>query len=254
MDELVLEKPEKYFWLRSGRGLRSLRELANALPSIPVEEFAYHVNAQKNDFSNWVRDVFKQEELAKRLFPCRTKEQFQTALYNALVQKEIASRQTHREDRHQTDEAALATDPERFSKYHEEKAKSNDELADRFDAVARRFSESMHVETPKALQRRFESLSERYQELRRKVADARKSGKDPFIADLTLRPFASKLEYARVSQSERDFLGVEMLLDEAARELADATAAQEPDVRKEVDRLMRQDESGKRTDEHGGKA
>lgn len=55
---------EHVFWCCDGRILRNLRELCDALGAMSDEAFAYHVNAAKNDFHNWVKDVIKDETLA----------------------------------------------------------------------------------------------------------------------------------------------------------------------------------------------
>jgi hypothetical protein len=55
---------EHVFWCRDGRILKNLRELCDALGAMSDDTFTYHVNAAKNDFSNWVKDVIKDDALA----------------------------------------------------------------------------------------------------------------------------------------------------------------------------------------------
>ena len=60
--------PEEHvFWCRDGNIFRDMKELAEGLVKMSDEVFAYHVNSEKNDFSNWVRDVLKDEKLASDL-------------------------------------------------------------------------------------------------------------------------------------------------------------------------------------------
>ncbi len=47
------------FWCHDGRVLRNLRELKDALEMMSDENYAYHANKDKNDFSNWIKEVFK---------------------------------------------------------------------------------------------------------------------------------------------------------------------------------------------------
>ena len=64
----LADVPEEYvFWCSNGHILRNMRELAEALNTMTDEAFAYHSNAQKNDFSNWVRDIIRDDELASSL-------------------------------------------------------------------------------------------------------------------------------------------------------------------------------------------
>jgi hypothetical protein len=250
--EKVLEEPRLYFWLRSGSGLRSLRELANRLPSMPADEFAYHSGPPRHDFSAWIEGVFGEKELAERLRKCRAKEEFQTVLYNHLVRHELHKRKEERarreaqkaehraqspEPRAPSPEELLASDPAKFSAYHAEESKLKDALADRFDAVARRFAEAKVALTPERVTKRIEAITARHKELRQRIADARKQGKDPLIADLTLRPVVAKLEYARLSEDERDFQQIETILREAEFELKEELELQSPDAKRDVERL-----------------
>ncbi len=59
--------PEKAFWLSDGRMLKNLKELAQALETMPAAVWNSHVNDQKNDFANWAEDVFSQKQLGSAL-------------------------------------------------------------------------------------------------------------------------------------------------------------------------------------------
>jgi hypothetical protein len=50
-----------------------MKELAEGLAAISDETFSYHSNAQKNDFSKWVREVIKDEKLASDLSTATTR-------------------------------------------------------------------------------------------------------------------------------------------------------------------------------------
>ena len=64
----LADVPEEYvFWCNDGQAFKNLRELNHGLNTMTDETFAYHVNMEKNDFSNWVRDIIGDYELAKEL-------------------------------------------------------------------------------------------------------------------------------------------------------------------------------------------
>jgi len=64
--KLLAKVPDEYvFRCQDGRILRDMKELAEALATMTDETFAYHSNAEKKDFSNWVRDIIGDEKLAK---------------------------------------------------------------------------------------------------------------------------------------------------------------------------------------------
>jgi hypothetical protein len=58
---------EYVFWSRDGSIFGSMKELAEGLSAMSDETFTYHSNSEKHDFSNWVRDVIKDEKLASEL-------------------------------------------------------------------------------------------------------------------------------------------------------------------------------------------
>ena len=55
---------EKWFFFKNGRHASSIEELCRALEWLGDDEFRFHVNMQRNDFANWVEDVFHEGELA----------------------------------------------------------------------------------------------------------------------------------------------------------------------------------------------
>ena len=60
--------PEEYvFRCCDGSILHSVKELGAALKTMTDETYAFHVTTGKNDFTNWVRDIVKDERLAKNL-------------------------------------------------------------------------------------------------------------------------------------------------------------------------------------------
>ena len=67
-EKLLADVPEdRVFWCNDGRIFRNMRDLSAGLASMSGETFAYHVNDEKNDFSNWLNDVVEDEKLAKDL-------------------------------------------------------------------------------------------------------------------------------------------------------------------------------------------
>ncbi|MBT4823950.1 hypothetical protein HN695_05525 [Candidatus Woesearchaeota archaeon] len=53
------------FKVVSGGELVNLEELLKALKTMDKESFSHHVNENKNDFSNWIKDVLKDSDLAE---------------------------------------------------------------------------------------------------------------------------------------------------------------------------------------------
>jgi len=62
------------FRTKDGKEIRSLHELHYVLTKMNNEIFNYHVNENKNDFANWIRDTFKDNDLAEAVKKAKTKE------------------------------------------------------------------------------------------------------------------------------------------------------------------------------------
>lgn len=56
-------EPEKSFWLSDGRNLKNLKELEVAFETMDESVWNYHVTSGKNDFANWIEEVFGQHQL-----------------------------------------------------------------------------------------------------------------------------------------------------------------------------------------------
>ena len=67
-EKLLADVPEyRFFWCNDGRIFRNMRDLSAGLASMSAETFVYHLNTEKNDFSNWLKDSVGDEQLAEDL-------------------------------------------------------------------------------------------------------------------------------------------------------------------------------------------
>jgi hypothetical protein len=67
-EKLLADVPEyRFFWCNDGRIFRNMKDLSTGLASMSAHTFAYHLNADKNDFSNWLKDSVGDEQLAEDL-------------------------------------------------------------------------------------------------------------------------------------------------------------------------------------------
>lgn len=83
----VLQKApnELAFVLADGTKLRSILELINALQEMNDEVFCHHVNSERNDFSNWVGDIYEEHELADEMKKLETKLDHELLLLRRVV-------------------------------------------------------------------------------------------------------------------------------------------------------------------------
>jgi len=75
---------DKYFVLKDGTVIRSLFELSKALDSMQEAVFTHHVNANRNDFYNWIKDVVKDKALAEDVLNSRTNKEMQKFIRSAI--------------------------------------------------------------------------------------------------------------------------------------------------------------------------
>ncbi|MGB9748522.1 MAG: hypothetical protein ACP5OZ_02985 [Candidatus Woesearchaeota archaeon] len=85
MEEAVDIPESKYFVLKDGKRLASIQELVEALRVISDDVFYHHVNDFKNDFENWVRFVFLNNELADKIGKFKTRNDILLELQNYVL-------------------------------------------------------------------------------------------------------------------------------------------------------------------------
>ena len=59
--------PEHYFYTCDGTIIRNIEELFQSLQDMPDHVFNHHVNSERNDFHNWIKDVHENHGLAKNV-------------------------------------------------------------------------------------------------------------------------------------------------------------------------------------------
>jgi KaiC/GvpD/RAD55 family RecA-like ATPase len=83
------EEHNKFLFPVSGKEVKTLKELKEFLENTDEEEFSYHLNEERNDFENWVRDALNEEELAELIKRKGTKEGVIQVIDYFLTKQEI---------------------------------------------------------------------------------------------------------------------------------------------------------------------
>ncbi len=76
---------EKHFVLANGQPVKNVAELAAILDQLEDHVFNHHVNANRNDFHNWVKDVFEDVELARKIAGINDKKHLQLIIYRHMA-------------------------------------------------------------------------------------------------------------------------------------------------------------------------
>ena len=78
--------PEEHvFYFSDGNQARNLEDLQNTLVRMNDDTFNYHSNIEKSDFSNWVKDVVGDEELAQKLRKAKDRSRALTAVSDRVA-------------------------------------------------------------------------------------------------------------------------------------------------------------------------
>jgi hypothetical protein len=76
-------KPGEYFYLNNRMVLKNLHDLIDILEVVDDETYKHHVSGNRNDFSEWIQAVFKNNELAEKVKNAGSKMEIIEALEKA---------------------------------------------------------------------------------------------------------------------------------------------------------------------------
>lgn len=80
---------DKVFWVSDGRILKNLSEMINALNTMSDETYKFHTSGEKNDFADWVLQVFGSRKIYLKIRTMRKREKVAQAVKKVLdVEKE----------------------------------------------------------------------------------------------------------------------------------------------------------------------
>jgi hypothetical protein len=93
MDLLGKAKPEHWFYCADGSVLTTMQELERKLLTIDGHSHGHHVNQEKNDFSNWIRDVFGDHQLALEVRQAKTPAEAAATIKKHMAEAEKAKKE-----------------------------------------------------------------------------------------------------------------------------------------------------------------
>ncbi|MBD3203939.1 hypothetical protein GF327_06575 [Candidatus Woesearchaeota archaeon] len=169
--------PENYFTVSDGQIIKSPEELKIILAYMEQETFKKHVNEDKNDFSDWIRNVFNDKELSENLKTKKTKKEMVEYLRN----------------------------------YYKKKSKEN---IDRFDKKKESvYEKKIDLNQEKKYSgQEMHNLSGafkfRLEKTRDKISEFRKKGHDTKICELYMMQIPAKIKMFETIRTERELLKI----------------------------------------------
>ncbi len=86
-DILKDANPEHYFFVQDGMVLKSVLDLSKHLDKMADDIFRHHVNEMKNDFASWIKDVFREQNLAEELLKTTDRDKTQLIILKHIIKK-----------------------------------------------------------------------------------------------------------------------------------------------------------------------
>lgn len=81
--------PELCFIVQDGTKIEDIKQMAMIVEALEDHVFNHHVNSDRNDFANWIEDIFEEKELAEELRSIMDKLNTQRIVLKYLVKKHI---------------------------------------------------------------------------------------------------------------------------------------------------------------------
>jgi hypothetical protein len=277
--------PMHAFHLQDGRVIYSIKDLMDSLSGMPDDVFHYHVNQEKNDFANWIRDVFRMPQLAERLRPLHNKlalKQFLKTYFESQEEAEREAREEQderlRQEKHGKEEREKPrAGPEKKQKRESEAsgkaregnleddwkkllehvrsikplegaAPMNEEQAS--DVLKKVKEQSMRrfirEFATKEIEDSASGIKDAFNELKKRLSEMRKNeGKPYFFTGLLMKRIEPQLKMCLVTNDQKDIQKLKEMLKEIEKVIEEERVEEELDIKKEVAALVEAKASAK---------
>lgn len=214
---------DKFFYLVNGDILKSIEDLTNYATMIPDFVFYHHVSRERNDFYNWIKDVFNDYELANQVKGIFTKEQF-VEFFN--------QKKTSAQNIKQIAELMTKLNETRVNK---EEKKILKEFKGKKENIENEITDSRD-QKHKEIEKKINALNTQIDDSSKRISDLRKKGKDVFLCQIYYDIIKAKQKIASFSLDEKDIDLLEVLDNKLEQEIAFVMSNEEIDIRKEIEK------------------
>ena len=88
MNKLLMNVEDEKAFFIDGKSIKSLKELVLELKIMNEDVFRRYVNDEKNDFANWIKYVFGEEEFARKIYATKDRKEIINILNNEVEMAE----------------------------------------------------------------------------------------------------------------------------------------------------------------------
>lgn len=247
MNENFVFPPEKYFYTVDKKILTNLHQLSSYLKNCSRENFNYHVNSIKNDFYNWINDIFGHNVLSEKIknindplemsklidsFLDSQKENNGEENGEKIIEKEGDSKSNLEEN---VNENINNNDKNENNNDKNEQVKNEEGRFHEFtDEELEKFAKFGVKDNDSSADEKVDYLKTMFSELKNMIKDLRRSGKDLIIAELMMRIVEPKISYYQFTKKQDDYEKVLKIMTDIKREIEYASQQNEVTLADEI--------------------
>lgn len=243
-----IDDSKKYFYCNNGKVAKNLKELMIILENYPEKDFTRHLNQNKNDFANWIKDVFEEDKLARRISWAQTKEEIIDELNyflkfgETINEKPSPESKTKKEKPKEEKKEAKETKPQ-----EKPEEKTEDELIkEDLDNIIRNIKEKTNIykndlNDPDKYEELVDFFNSIIQDFRQIISRYNKINKDTTIPRIIMGNIKSKIKWALCDHKPEEINKIKQMLLNIGEELKEVGEHKVLDIKEEINEMLKKE-------------
>lgn len=262
-ESALVAPPDKYFYTIDGKILTNIYQLSEYLKNCSTAHFIHHASPVRNDFYNWISNVFSVSELANKIEKNYDKNDIARIIDEFIVEskrekmsKIIETPVVERPPENKSVEEKPVENKSVENKFIEEKkdipaesiktddAKKDDKFREFSDEELEKFTKFGIKDKDTPADEKLDYLKTELNELRNMIKELRKMGRDMILAELMLRVIDPKITFYDFTKNHDDYEKIINIMNDVRREIdyagqqTETTIADEVIKQLELQRIM----------------
>ncbi len=227
-----IKDSKKYFYCSNGRVAKDLSELMVILEKYSEKDFKKHLNQNKNDFANWVKDVFEEDKLARRISWAQTKEEIIDELNYFLKFGETINEKPSAESRAKDEKKEEETEDESIKKELEGIIKSIKEKTNIY---------KYDLNNPDKYEELIDFFKGIIQDFGQVISRYNKIKKDTTIPRIMMGNIKPKIKWALCDNKPEEINKIKQMLLNTGKELMEVGEQEVLDIKEEIIRRLKKE-------------